>query len=116
MLIVGGEADEKQLAGLRAALPEAAVHFAENLPLPHLAALLEKCSLFLGHDSGISHIAAAVGARCVLLFGPSDPTVWAPANPDVRVVRASSGMIADLLPEDVTSAISAVGFRARKIA
>jgi heptosyltransferase-2 len=112
LLIVGGEADVKPLARLRAALPKAAAHFAENLPLPYLAAVLEKCSFFLGHDSGISHIAAAVGARCVLLFGPSDPAVWAPVNSDVRVVRANNGMIGDLSAEDVTRAIDAAGFLA----
>ena len=116
LLIVGGEADEKQLAKLRAVLSKTAVHFAQNLPLPHLAALLGKCSLFLGHDSGISHIAAAVDARCVLLFGPSDPATWAPANPDVRVVRARSRIIADILPEDVTRTAKAAGFIGDKVA
>ena len=57
------------------------------LPLPHLAAVLED-SLFVGHDSGISHIAAAVGAQCILLFGPTDPAIWAPANENETVLRA----------------------------
>jgi heptosyltransferase-2 len=105
LLIIGGEADAKQLAILRTALPKTQARFAENLPLPHLAAVLEKCSLFLGHDSGASHIAAAVGAKCVLLFGPSDPAVWAPSNPEVRVVKASSGKTADLSLEEVTRAL-----------
>jgi heptosyltransferase-2 len=66
------------------------VQFAKHLPLPHLAALFET-SLFLGHDSGISHVAAAVGARSILLFGPSNPDVWAPANRSVTVLRAPEG-------------------------
>lgn len=107
LLILGGEADEKQLTRLRASLPKAAVHFAENLPLPHVAAVLQKCALFLGHDSGISHIAAAVGARCVLLFGPSDPAVWAPPSNNVRVIRTNSGTISDLLAGEVKAAIKA---------
>ena len=53
--------------------------FARNLPLPQLAALLEH-SIFVGHDSGISHLAAAVGANCILLFGPTNPDIWAPKN------------------------------------
>ena len=46
-----------------------------------------RCRLFLGHDSGISHLAAACGVRCVLLFGPTDPVVWAPPSPHVQVLR-----------------------------
>lgn len=101
LLVIGGEGDRRQLQFLRAAWGERAVLFAENLPLPQLAAVIEKCALFLGHDSGISHIAAAVGTPCLLLFGPSDPLVWAPANANVRVLRAPNGNLADLQQRDV---------------
>jgi heptosyltransferase-2 len=60
---------------------------ADQLPLPALASALRKCRLFLGHDSGVSHLAAAVGLPCVLLFGPTDPAMWAPPGPQVRVIR-----------------------------
>ena len=46
-------------------------------------------------------MAAAVGARCLLLFGPTDPNVWAPANPGVTVLRAPSGDWAALEEETV---------------
>ena len=91
LLLIGGEADGPQLATLSAAWPGAPVHEARDLPLPHLAAVLERCALFLGHDSGISHLAAAVGTRCVLLFGATDPAIWAPANPGVTVIEAPAG-------------------------
>ena len=52
-----------------------------------LAAHLASCRLFLGHDSGISHLAAACGAPCVLLFGPTDPAMWAPPGPHVSVIK-----------------------------
>lgn len=54
--------------------------------LESLVGHLNRCALFIGHDSGISHLAAACGARCVLLFGPTDPQVWAPPCPAVTVV------------------------------
>ena len=41
-------------------------------------------------------MAAAAGARCVLLFGPTDPKVWAPANLGVTVLRAPLGQWAAL--------------------
>ena len=60
----------------------------DGLTLPQVAALLHDVPLYLGNDSGISHLAAAVGARGVVVFGPSDPTVWAPRSTRLRVVHA----------------------------
>ncbi len=99
LLLVGGEADSKAVAALRTAWREAETNdvlVAENLPLPALAALLAQCAWFLGHDSGISHLAAAVGTPCVLLFGPTDPDLWAPPYPGVEVVRAPDGFMGSL--------------------
>lgn len=63
------------------------VRVAEGLPLPELAALLSQARLFLGSDSGVSHLAAAVGTPTVVIFGCSDHRVWSPAGPHVQVVR-----------------------------
>jgi heptosyltransferase-3 len=101
LIIIAGEADTVRTHQLKAEWKDKPVRFAENLPLPHLAALLEG-SDFIGHDSGISHIAAAVGARCLLLFGPTDPAIWAPANASVAVLRAPEGKMQLL---DVETAI-----------
>jgi heptosyltransferase-2 len=90
IVIVAGEADLAGLAALREALSGARVLIAQDLALNHLAAVLGRCAVFVGHDSGISHIAAAVETPCVLLFGPTDPDIWAPANAGVRVVRHPS--------------------------
>ncbi|HEX8490708.1 MAG TPA: glycosyltransferase family 9 protein, partial [Chthoniobacterales bacterium] len=62
-------------------------------------------TFFIGHDSGISHIAAAAGARCILLFGWTDPTIWAPANDNVTVLRAPEGKMRLLEVEPVLDAI-----------
>jgi heptosyltransferase-2 len=76
---------------------------ARHLPLPQLAAVLERCRLFLGHDSGISHLAAATGAPCLLLFGPTDPAVWAPPNPGVHVLTGRDDDLALLELEMVVA-------------
>ena len=60
----------------------------DGLTLPQVAALLRSCGLYLGNDSGISHLAGAVGASGVVLFGQSDPAVWAPRSDRLRVVSA----------------------------
>jgi ADP-heptose:LPS heptosyltransferase len=60
-----------------------------NRPLARLARVLSRCRLYLGNDSGLTHLAAAVGEPDVLaLFGPTDPRVWAPLGPRVRTLRA----------------------------
>src|SRR5204863_227643 len=77
LVVISGEADEAQTNKLETEWKNRDVRFARNLPLPVLAAVLEH-PLFIGHDSGISHLAAAAGAKSILLFGPTDPDVWAP--------------------------------------
>jgi len=60
-----------------------------HLPLTAVAAALARCRIYLGGDSGLTHLAAAVGVPGVLaLFGPTDPRVWAPQGHGVRVLRA----------------------------
>jgi heptosyltransferase-2 len=105
LLIVAGEADVGRTQLLKVAWKGKPVQFAENLPLPQLAALLE-ASFFIGHDSGISHIAAAAGARCLLLFGWTDPAIWAPTNENVIVLRAPEGKLRLLDVESVVARIS----------
>ena len=106
LTIIGGEADRAQTAALKRAWTGRTVQFGENLPLPPLAALLED-QVFIGHDSGISHIAAAVGARCLLLFGPTDDAIWAPANETVTVLRAPGGRMAAIEVSSVAAALRA---------
>ena len=72
-----------------------------NLPLPTLAALLARCAAYFGHDTGISHIAAAAGTPSTLLFGPTDPATWAPQGAHVRVISAAGGNLAALAPDSV---------------
>ena len=55
--------------------------------LGELACWLAKARMYIGNDSGITHLAAAVGTPVLALFGPTDPEVWAPRGPHVRVGR-----------------------------
>jgi heptosyltransferase-2 len=107
LLLIGGEADAAQLAELPAAWREAYVLIARDLPLPQLAAILARCRLFIGHDSGISHLAASVGTPCVLLFGPTDPAVWAPAHANVSVIQPPDYDLAHLPLAAVQEAVAA---------
>jgi heptosyltransferase-2 len=104
VIVVGGEADRTALSSLESFFGER-IQIVRDCPLPELAALLARCAAFIGHDSGISHLAAAVGTRCVLLFGPTDPVVWAPANRDVRVIQAPNDDLAELSVEAVMAVV-----------
>ena len=98
LLLVSGEAEESKLAELGRAWRGAGIDFihADSWPLAELAGALGECGLFFGQDSGVSHLAAATGAECVLLFGPTDPEVWAPANASVEVLRSPTREMAGI--------------------
>ncbi|NOZ22627.1 MAG: glycosyltransferase family 9 protein [Planctomycetes bacterium] len=85
VLLTGGPADEEAMAEIGGSHPTA-----ENLPLPLLAAILSRCRTYLGNDSGITHIAAAVGAPTVVIFGPTDPDVWGPRGEHVTILRGQA--------------------------
>lgn len=59
---------------------------ARDLDLAQAATLLARSDFYLGNDSGVTHLAAAVGARTVALFGPSDVLEWAPRGARVAVL------------------------------
>lgn len=51
-------------------------------------AIMERSKLFIGNDSGLLHMAAASGMRCVGLYGPSNDKVYAPRGPHVTIVKS----------------------------
>ena len=101
-LVVEGPADAAAAAEL-ARRPDVVV--ARGLDARVLGAVLARAGLFVGHDSGVSHLAASWGAPTLALFGPTDPAVWAPVGPRVRVVRAPEGRMEALAVDAVVSAV-----------
>lgn len=53
-----------------------------------LKGVLAHTSLFVGNDAGPTHLAALMGVPTVAVFGPSDPVLWSPIGPAVKVVRS----------------------------
>ena len=78
----------------------------DRTPLPLLAGLLTRANVFIGNDSGVAHLAAAVGTPTVALFGPSNATHFRPVGPHVHVLAKPA--LADIHPSDVTDAAMAV--------
>jgi heptosyltransferase III len=81
---------------------EAAVRF-ENLH--ELAGWLAGARVYVGNDSGITHLAAAVGTPLVAIFGPTDPAVWAPRGDRVRVVH---GPLEEIEPDKILESAQAL--------
>ena len=98
----GGEADQEILAKLEQELASGTVEFARDLPLPMVASVLARAQRYFGHDTGVSHLASAVGIPATVLFGPTDPSVWAPRGENVRVVLAPRGDLRELEVRDVS--------------
>ena len=94
-LLICGPADEVAVEAVVDALGRR-VPVAKGLPLRKVAGLLARCSAFVGNDSGIAHIAAAVGTPTVVIFGPTEPEVWGPRGENVQVIRASTGRTEDV--------------------
>jgi ADP-heptose:LPS heptosyltransferase len=91
ILIVLGPAEgqevQKAFGGIEWELGSAAPLLVKGLSLLELASVMEGCRLFIGNDSGITHMAAALGLPTIAIFGPSDHKIWSPRGEKVFVVR-----------------------------
>ena len=74
-----------------------------GLDLTEVADELRQCRMFIGNDSGITHLAAYLGCPTVALFGPTDPRVWGPLGRRVEILWKSS--LADIGIEEVKQRI-----------
>jgi ADP-heptose:LPS heptosyltransferase len=119
VLLIGGEAEGERLQRLAAALPPTRLNVAQSLPLADLARLLQRCAAFVGHDSGISHLAAALGLPGLILWGDTAEEIWRPPHQKIVVIKAANGLagitvrrvfqelirLPELLPESVLDAL-----------
>ncbi len=97
LLVVQGEADERAVTRLKELLEARPATLARGLKLTELAAVLERCALFVGNDSGITHLAVAVGVPTVALFGPASFSVWQPTGERVQVLQFGEHDVAETL-------------------
>ena len=85
-----------------------------DLSLEQVAGVLTLADGYLGNDSGITQMAAAVrrpdgrATPTVALFGPTDPRVWAPRGEYVRVIAAADGRMESIAVEEVGEAVTAL--------
>jgi heptosyltransferase-2 len=72
---------------IAALLQRAPINLTGQTIISELPALLSRCQVFLGNDSGAMHVAAAVGLPVVAVFGPTDPHGTAPVTPRATIVQ-----------------------------
>jgi heptosyltransferase III len=92
LLLVGGEAEGERLQRLAAALPPERMTLARSLSLTELATQLKSCAAFVGHDSGITHLAAALGLPAIVLWADTVEEVWRPQGERLALVREVAGI------------------------
>jgi heptosyltransferase-3 len=92
LLMVGGEAEGERLERLSGMLPPERCEVARSLPLAALARRLVSCVGFVGHDSGISHLAAALGLPCLVLWAGTNEEVWRPQGERLVILRDPAGI------------------------
>jgi heptosyltransferase-1 len=86
--IVGGPGDEADAARIATAMSAPSIDLAGRTTTGELAAILERCAVIVGIDSGPIHVAAAMGTPVVALFGPTDPARTAPRGEGHEIVTA----------------------------
>ena len=107
-LLVGGEAEGERLDRLAHLVPPGRLDIAQSLPLVELAIRLQHSQVFIGHDSGISHLAAAVGLCGLALWAGTNPAIWRPRSDRITVLRSREDL-AHLEVESVLEALVRLG-------
>lgn len=80
-IILSGGSDEEEenyIKQIQRKLPKNTLNLAGKISLADLSHIISHSKLFIGPDTGITHLAAATGTRVIAIFGPSNPVKWAP--------------------------------------
>ncbi len=103
VLVLQGPADAEVTAEFESALHAAAggswpagITLAPPSPVGTCVALLESADRFLCNDTGLTHVAGAVGVPTLALFGPTDPELWLPRAANVECLRGADGDLASI--------------------
>ncbi len=86
LIVLSGPADSHLIAFAKE-MEQIGAFLLQDLSLTQALALLVQGSAYVGNDSGMSHLAGVSGINAVVVFGPTNPRVWAPRGPNVHVVK-----------------------------
>jgi heptosyltransferase III len=105
-LLVGGETDDQLVREFRARSRQRRLQTLLHATLANLCQAIKKCTIFVGHDTGVTHLAAALGIPTVALFGPTDANIWAPLGEHVRVILSPDGLMESIQARNVFECLS----------
>lgn len=103
-VLVAGPGDETLVSAVQSRLRMPSTAFVGELSFGQIAALANMGRIYIGNDTGLTHLAAAAGAKTVMILGPSDPARYAPFTPDSIALWKPATLhqrgVADGTPED----------------
>jgi len=85
-VLIEGPADQEAVEAL-CRLVLQPIRVIQGVDLSTVAGVLRHAQLYIGHDSGMTHLSAVLGTPTLAIFGPTDPARWAPRGSHVRVLR-----------------------------
>lgn len=85
IIVAGGPGDEKVCREVAEGIGRGAVCFSAGLGLRHAAAVFKRCAVYVGNDTGPTHMAAAMGIPVMAIFGSSCPHRFAPHGDNCRI-------------------------------
>ena len=102
-LVTSGEAEHESIDQFLDQLRERELPFAHlcGKSLAEIGATFSQLDFYLGHDSGISHLAGSTGIPGLLLFGPTNPEVWAPRSGRFQIVQSSDQKMSGITVAEV---------------
>jgi ADP-heptose:LPS heptosyltransferase len=77
-----------------------------NQTIRTIASIIKQADVYVSNDTGVMHIAAAVGTPVVALFGPTDPLQWAPMGSQIRYIQGEGGDIGRISVDEVAKAVT----------
>ena len=86
IVFIGGPRDGPLVEAVRRRMASQSAAFTGRLSFSEIALLAHKARLYIGNDTGLTHLAAAAGARTAMILGPSDPKRYAPYVADALVL------------------------------
>ena len=100
VLVTSGPMDDQPTAEMEAAL-DVGFKVLKNQYIRTVASILKSADLVISNDTGIMHVAGAVGTPVLSLFGPTDPEQWAPIGAQNRYIQGANGDIRAIETGDV---------------
>jgi heptosyltransferase-2 len=87
VLVFGSAGDRESASAVRAAARTELVDLAGSTSLREALALISRCRVFVSNDSGLMHVAAALGVPTVAVFGSTNPVTTGPMGPRFSILR-----------------------------